>query len=95
MDILNLSTDATIKLDPELVKQITNQQLSLTKKSDEKIVSGRVIIDLSNESNYSDFLLEDGDKLHVLGLPILFLLWARFLILRLLNLKSITEKYQM
>lgn len=69
MDILNLSTDATAKLDPELVKQITNQQLSLTKKSDEKIVSGRVIIDLSNESNYSDFLLEDGDKLHVPRTP--------------------------
>lgn len=69
MDILNLSTDATTKLDPELVNQITNQQLSLTKKSDEKIVSGRVIIDLSNESNYSDFLLEDGDKLHVPRTP--------------------------
>ncbi len=69
MDILNLSADATAKLDPELVKQITSQQLSLTKKSDEKIVSGRVIIDLSNESNYSDFLLEDGDKLHVPRTP--------------------------
>lgn len=65
MDILKLSTDATTKLDPELIKLITNQQLSLTKKSDEEIVSGRVIIDLNDESNYSDFYLEDGDELHV------------------------------
>ncbi len=65
MEILNLSSDAAGKLDPELVKQITNQQLSLTKKSDEKIVSGRVIIDLNNENNYGDFFLEDGDELHV------------------------------
>lgn len=65
MDILKLSTDATAKLDPELVKQITAQQLSLTKKSDEKIISGRIIIDLNDKSNYSDFFLEDGDELHV------------------------------
>jgi len=65
MDILKLSTDATTKLNPELIKLITNQQLSLTKKSDEEIVSGRVIIDLNDESNYSDFYLEDGDELHV------------------------------
>lgn len=65
MDILKLSTDAAAKLDPELVKRITDQQLSLTKKSDEEIVSGRVIIDLNDESNYGDFFLEDGDELHV------------------------------
>lgn len=65
MDILKLSADAAGKIDPVLVKQITDQQLSLQNKSDEEIVNGRIIIDLNNENNYIDFFLEDGDELHV------------------------------
>ena len=65
-DLINISSEFAFKDNPQQAQQILNQQQdALEKNLKEYNYNGRVVIDLTNDKNYNDFTLEDGDSLFI------------------------------
>jgi protein involved in polysaccharide export with SLBB domain len=64
-DIMKLSAELASKENSFDAKEVLGQQMALKDKLKAKDNAGRVVIDLSNENNYQDFALENGDSLFV------------------------------
>jgi protein involved in polysaccharide export with SLBB domain len=63
-DIMKLSAEMAAKQNSD-ASQLLLQQASLQNKLSQSSFIGRVVVDLNNPKNYSDFALEDGDTLFV------------------------------
>lgn len=64
-DIIKMSTEMASKENNFDAKTLLEQQLSLQNNQLSSKTIGRVVVDLTNGSNFSDFTLEDGDELYV------------------------------
>lgn len=64
-DILKMSTEMASKDSPFDAKTLLEQQLAMQNNQLSSKALGRVVVDLTNNSNFSDFMLEDGDELYV------------------------------
>jgi protein involved in polysaccharide export with SLBB domain len=64
-DIMKMSAEASVKENPEDVREMLAQQMAIKDKLKVSGATGRVVIDLKDESNYNDFSLEDGDEIFV------------------------------
>ncbi|MBD3322008.1 MAG: hypothetical protein GF350_13000 [Chitinivibrionales bacterium] len=65
MDIMKLSGEMASKEKAAEGRALLQQQLSMLEKLRMIQPIGRVVIDLTNPANYDQFLLEDGDSLHI------------------------------
>ena len=64
-DILNLSTEFSSKENPDEAQAILEQQLALKNSRLSMNATGRIVINMNDPKNYSDFILEDGDELFI------------------------------
>lgn len=64
-DAMKLSSEIALKENSSETGQLLMQQAILQGKVNQYASTGRVVIDITNPKNYSDFVLEDGDTLFI------------------------------